>query len=1081
MTPHSRCRRSPPPKRSNSNLSHQERRSQNRPALLEQEHGLRKLLGTLLFTLPLLAQDDLKLDSSTLGGLRARSIGPAVMGGRISAIDGISDSPATLYVGAASGGVWKSTDGGTTFKPIFEEHNQSIGAIAIDPSRPSTVWVGTGESCVRNSVSVGDGVYKTTDAGATWTNVGLKDTEHIAKIAVHPKKPDTAFVCATGHAWDANEERGVFRTDDGGKTWKKILYVDKNTGCSDLSMDPGEPSILYAGMWDYRRQPNFFRSGGSGSALYRSRDGGETWQKLTSGLPAGEYGRIAVAVAPSRPSTVYALIEAKKTALYRSDDLGEHWTEVNDSFNIQVRPFYFSHLAVDPKNHNRVYKPGLSLTFSEDGGKSFTAGGMGGGSVHSDHHALWIHANDPNVLVLGTDGGVYQSLDRGQRWRHLNVLPVSQFYHVNVDDETPYNVYGGLQDNGTWTAPSQGPGGVSNHAWRSIGGGDGFAVANDGVDPDIVYLESQGGRVVRFRRSTGESKEVYPYAKKDEAKLRFNWNTPIVTSPTEKGTVYLGSQYLMRSTDFGDTWERLSGDLTTDASKSKPTYSGGLTPDNSSAENYHTIITIAESPKNANVLWVGTDDGNLQLSRDGGKNWTNVIANVTGLPARTWVSRVEPSHFDESTAYVTFDGHRTGDMKTYVYRTRDAGKSFESLATADIRGFAHVVREDLVNPNLLFVGTESGLFLSLDAGKNWAQFKENFPPVPVNDVKLHARTGDVVIGTHGRGIYIIDDLTPLRALTPDALQKDVVMLPSRASVLRIPTLEQRSEGDTLFTAGGLDDVASITYYLKKRHIVGESKVEVYDANGTLVSTLPAGKRRGINRVDWPMRMKSPKMPAGSSIVFSGGSFYGPRAPEGKYTVKLIKGKETYTTTIDLVGDARGKYSPEDRTLQQTTVRRLYGLLADFTYLTDRVRTLRDGANQRASKLSGAEKKKLTDFANRLDETYKTLVATRDGGWLSGEEQLRERIASIYGAINSYDGRPTNSQLAEAELVAEELSRKNATFEAALKELDALNRILAAKKLDTLAVLSRADWEKQDGGVSGGAKASQINALRLPLW
>lgn len=1042
---------------------------------------MRRVLATLLLAVPLAAQDALKLDSSTLGGLRARSIGPAVMGGRIAAIDGTADSPATLYVGAASGGVWKSTDGGTTFKPVFDDHIQSIGAIAIDQNKPSTVWAGTGESCVRNSVSVGDGVYKSTDAGATWTNVGLKESEHIADVAIHPKNSDTVYVCATGQAWSANEERGVFRTTDGGKTWKKILYVDQNTGCSDLSLDPGEPNILYAGMWDYRRQPDFFRSGGPGSGLYRSKDGGETWQRLTNGLPKGEYGRLAVAVAPSRPSTVYALVEAKKTALYRSDDLGESWREMNDSFNIQVRPFYFSHLVVDPADHNRVYKPGLTLTFSTDGGKTFTAGGFGGSSVHADHHALWIHPNDPNVMVLGTDGGVYQSFDRAQRWRHLNVLPLSQFYHVHADDDVPYNVYGGLQDNGTWMAPSQGPGGVSNHHWRSIGGGDGFAVVNDSVDPDVVYLESQGGRLVRFRRSTGESKEIYPNASKSEPKLRFNWNTPIQTSPTRRGVVYTGSQYLKRSSDFGDTWERISPDLTNGSQQSKPVFSGGLTPDNSNAENYNTIITIAESPRNGEVIWAGTDDGNVQVTRDGGRTWTNVVKNIQGVPARTWVSRIEASHHDENTAYVTFDGHRTGDMKTYVYRTRDGGTTWESLVSDDLRGFAHVVREDRVNPNLLFLGTEYGLFLSLDGGRSWAHFKENFPPVPVYDVKIHARDGDAIIGTHGRGIYILDDLTPVRALTTDALQKEVVMLPSRPAALRIPTYEQRSEGDTLYVSGGLDDVASITYYLKKRHIIGDSKIEIYDAEGKLLSTLPAGKRRGINRVDWPMRLKAPKMPSGSSIVFSGGSFYGPRAAAGTYTVKFIKGKETYTSTVELVPDSRANYTAEDRALQQKTVRRLYDTLADFTFLTERVRTLRDGANERAAKLGGGDRRKVEAFAKKLDDTYKTLVATREGGWLSGEEQLRERIASLYGAINSYDGHPTTSQLEQTEVVIEELASKSAELEATLADLASVNRTLTSRKLDPLAVLTREAWEKQDSGVGGGATKAQLLGLRVQLW
>ncbi|HJQ38192.1 MAG TPA: glycosyl hydrolase [Thermoanaerobaculia bacterium] len=1045
---------------------------------------MRKILAILPFiALPLFAADEpVKLDSSALGALRARSIGPAVMGGRIAAIDGTADSPATIYIGAASGGVWKSTDNGTSFKPVFEENPQSIGAITIDKSNPQTVWVGTGESWVRNSVSVGTGVYKTTDGGATWTNAGLTDSEHIARIAVDPKKSDTVFVCATGHAWNANEERGVFRTTDGGKTWKKVLYVDTNTGCGDITMDPGDPTVLYAGMWDFRRQPDFFRSGGPGSGLYRSKDGGETWQRLTQGLPSGHLGRIAVAVAPSRPSTIYAVVEAKKTALYRSDDLGEHWREMNDSFNVQVRPFYFAHIVVDPKDHNRVYKPGYMLTFSEDGGKTFSGSIMSGGSVHPDHHALWISPRDTNMIVIGTDGGVYQSFDKAQRWRALNVLPVSQFYHVNYDLAVPYNVYGGLQDNGTWMAPSQYPGGISNHQWRVIGGGDGFSVTADHVDDDYVYVESQGGRIVRFKRSTGETKEIYPYAKQDESKLRFNWNTPIYASPTQKGTIYLGSQYLMRSKDRGDSWERISPDLTTnDQSNQKQLQSGGLSIDNSSAENYTTIITISESVKNPNVIWVGTDDGNVQVTRDGGKSWTNVTKNATGVPAKTWVSRVDAGHFDENTAYVTFDGHRTGDMKTYVYRTRDGGKTFEALSAADVKGYAHVVREDLVNPELLFLGTEMGLYLSVDGGRNWAQFKENFPPVPVYDVQIHQRDGDAIIGTHGRGIYIIDDITPLRGLSAETLAKDVAFLPSRPAKLAIPSFGGSNEGDDLFVSGATDDVASISYYLKKRHVVGESKVEIYDAGGKLLTTLPAGKRRGINRVDWPMREKSPKMPAGNSVIIGGGgSFFGPRAPAGKYTVKLIKGKETYTTTIDLVPDPRATYTAEDRSVQQKSVRRLYDMLADFTFLTERVRTLRDQANARAEKLSGADKKKLTDFAAKLDSAYKTLVATSEGGWLSGEEQLRERIGALYGAMNAYDGRPTDSQLAEAEVVTKELAKKQSWFDDATKELAQINRTLAAKNLEQLTVLSREEWEKKDSGVVGGATKQWFRELSHKL-
>jgi len=994
------------------------------------------LLATAL-SLPLFAQDAVKLDSSTLGGLRARSIGPAVMGGRIAAIDGVGESPATVWVGAASGGVWKSTDDGTTFKPVFDEHTQSIGAIAVDPSKHDTVWVGTGESWMRNSVSVGTGVYKTTDGGASWKLMGLEDSEHIARIAVDPKQSDTAYVCAAGHLWNANEERGVFKTTDGGKTWKKILYVDADTGCSDLDLDPQMPGVLYAGMWQFRRQPDFFNSGGAGSGLYKSTDGGEHWQKLSNGIPSGHLGRIAVAVAPSRPSVVYALIESKKTALYRSDDLGEHWRAVNDSFNVTVRPFYFARIVVDPADFNRVYKPGYSLTYSTDGGTSFSAGGMGGGSLHSDHHALWINPKDPAEMFLGTDGGLYQSLDRAQHWTFRNVLPLAQFYHVAVDNERPYNVYGGLQDNGSWTAPSSAPGGVANRHWRNLGGGDGFAVVPDPSDSDVVYLESQGGAIVRVRRSTGETRQINPFAKGEETKLRFNWNTPIHPSPSQKGVIYLGAQYLLRSKDRGDSWERVSPDLTTnDQSRQKQLQSGGLSVDNSSAENYTTIITISESPKNPNVVWVGTDDGNLQVTRDGGKSWTNVVANVPGVPKRTRVAGVDASTFDDNTAYATFDGHRTGDMKPYVFKTTDSGKTWTPLATADIKGFAQVVREDPVNPRLLFLGTESGLFVSVDGGTNWAHFKEEFPPVAVDDIAIHRRDGDVILATHGRGIYVIDDITPLRALTAEMLEKDVAMLPSRPSPLAIQSGEQRFEGDAAFSAGDVDETASITYYLKKRHIVGDSRVEIYDAAGKLISTLTAGKRRGINRVAWPMRMRAPRMPGGNSIIFGGGAFFGPRMPEGTYTVKLVKGKETYTSSVELVADPRTNYSAGDRGLQQKTVRRLYDMVENFAFLTAQVLDLR---NQ-------AQIKQLTALAAKLDAMHKTLVATSEGGWLSGEEQLRERLGMLYGAVNTYDGRPTDSQIAEMENLQKLLDQKVAAFEALVKP-------------SKLTPLARDEWEK----------------------
>ena len=582
------------------------------------------------------AKPTVGFDSNTFGGLRARAIGPAIMSGRISSIDAVATDPLTLYVGSASGGLWKSIDAGTTFKAIFDDYPQSVGVVRVAPSSPETVWVGTGEPWTRNSVSYGKGVYKSTDAGDSWKAMGLEDTERIGAIRIHPDNPEIVYVCAVGPLFGDSEARGLFKTTDGGETWNKILYVDETTGCADMDMDPQEPDVLYAATWRFRRSAHFFESGGPGSGLHRSTDGGETWSEVRDGLPEGDLGRIAVAVAPSRPNVVYATVESEHTALYRSDDLGKSWRQVNASQNIKMRPFYFSELVVDPTDHNRVYKPGFMLTISVDGGESFTSmlGGGFGSSVHPDHHALWINPNNPHELVLGTDGGVYISQDRAGSWNHLKTLPVSQPYHVSVDNEIPYNVYGGLQDNGSWVGPSRASGGILGGAWQMLSFGDGFWVVPDPDDANTVYSESQGGALLRVDKTLGTAKSIYPYAEGDQEELRFNWNTPIYISPNDSSVLYFGSQYLHRSTDRGESWQTISPDLTTDdPAKQRQKESGGLTTDNSTAENHCTIFSISESPKNAQVLWAGTDDGNLQVSRDGGETWANVAGNVPGIPA----------------------------------------------------------------------------------------------------------------------------------------------------------------------------------------------------------------------------------------------------------------------------------------------------------------------------------------------------------------------------------------------------------------------------------------------------------------
>ena len=1016
---------------------------------------------------------EVEIDSNTFGGIEARSIGPATMSGRISALDAVGPDPLTIYIGAAGGGVWKSTDGGLTVNPVFDEHSQSIGAIAIDPKDPKTVWVGTGESWTRNSTSVGDGLYKTTDGGDTWQRVGLENSERIARVQVSPADGNTVWACATGHLWDSHEERGVFKTADGGKTWKKVLYVDADTGCSDLSVDPQDPSILYAGMWQFRRTPHSFHSGGKGSGLYKSTDGGETWRQVKTGLPPGEKGRIAVTVAPSRPSVVYALVESADTALFRSDDTGESWRQVNNSFNVQVRPFYFAYLVVDPVDHNTVYKPGLMLTVSKDGGKSFSSafGFSFGAGPHSDHHALWINPRNPSELLLGTDGGVYMSYSQGRQWRHLKSLPVSQFYHVSYDMGQPYRVYGGLQDNGTWSGPSAGLGGtIQNRDWRNIGGGDGFWAFTDPKDPDLVYVEFQGGELSRRRISTGEEKVIKPLPGTGDPDYRFNWNTPIHLSPNEPGTIYMGAQFLFRSRDRGDSWERISPDLTTnDSKKQQQQKSGGLTVDNSSAENHTTIFAISESPKNGQVIWVGTDDGNLQVTRDGGARWTNVAPNVPGLPKGTWVSSVEAGRFDEGTAFATFDGHQTGDMKTYVYKTADFGKTWQPLATgamSAISGYAHVVKQDLVNPDLLFVGTEFGLFISVDGGARWARFTGKLPKVAVRDLAIHPREGDLIVATHGRGVYIVDDLSPLRKLTREVLEADATILPSRTALMVIPANLQDFPGDDEYVAFNPEESATITYYLKKRHLLGDLKVEVYDSSGKLLSTLPGGKRRGINRVAWPMRLPPPKLPPANSLVIgSQFTLFGPRVLPGTYTVKLIQGDKTYTSQVEIVPDPRSTHSDADRAAQNQTVMALYGMLGRLTYLADTVQGLEDGARDRAVKLPNSDRlrRQLESLAGSLETFRATLVATSPGGWLSGEEQLREKIAKVYGGVNGYDGRPTQAQTDQVKVLGGQLEKAEAKLEALKSgEVAAANRELEKRKLDPLKPKSREEWEKEDG-------------------
>ncbi|MGB7922163.1 MAG: hypothetical protein WCF57_02840 [Pyrinomonadaceae bacterium] len=1022
---------------------------------------------------------EVKMDAETISGLRARNIGSAAMSGRVAALDAVQEGQRlTIYIGAASGGVWKSVNGGATFKPVFDKQPvQSIGAVTIDPKNPKVIWVGTGEPWTRNSVSIGDGVYRSTDGGDNWTNLGLKESERIAKILVDPASTETVYVCATGKLWSDSLDRGVYKTTDGGKTWTKILKgANASTGCSMMSMDERNPQTLYAGMWDFRRKGWTFRSGGesanvgSGSGLFKSTDGGATWNELdeksAQGLPAKPWGRVAVTAAPSKPGVVYAFIEAEPphNGLYRSEDGGKSWTALDRSQNMVWRPFYFANLIVDPKNENRIYKPDLGLIVSNDGGRSFS--NITGGA-HGDFHDLWVNPNNTDHLIAGDDGGVWYSYDGGNRWWKAENLPISQFYHVSVDMDMPYRVYGGLQDNSSWVGDSQYPGGITNSRWENVYNGDGFWIFADPADPDYIYAEYQGGTIGRVNRKTHETRDIQPLPGYKEGKLRYNWNTPIHLSPTQKGTIYIGSQFLFRSRDHGQTWERISPDLTTnDPEKQKQEQSGGVTVDNSAAEMHTTIYAIAESPRSANVIWVGTDDGNLQLSRDGGKTWTNVVGNVKGLPPSAWVSSVEAGHFDEGTAYVTFDLHTFGDMRPYVYKTTDFGQTWTPLTaeTTSVRGYAHVVKEDLLNRDLLFVGTEFGLWVSLDGGRQWAQYKGgDLPNVAVRDLAIHPRDHDLVVATHGRGIWIVDDITPLRALVPETLAREAVFIEAKPSVQRIPASGGWVNGDAVFVGPNPPEEAVITYYQKKRHIFGDLKIEVFDSAGKLLSTIPTNKRRGLSRATWSMRLKAPKVPTAASAAF--GAAFGPRVLPGTYTIKMTRNKEVYTTQLRIVADPRSKHTPEDRKAQFDLSMKLYNLLGDMTFTVEGINRIRLALDERAARLPANDplRERLLAASAQVDELRRKIVATKEGGAITGEERLREHLTTLYGnVVVSYEGRPSQTQIERADALSRELADVVKSFEEwTAKELPGVNAALAEKRLEQVKALTRAEWEKNE--------------------
>ena len=962
------------------------------------------IIGTFSYTN---AQEEITLKGKQLfGDITARQIGPALMSGRINDMENHPTNDRIIYAGTAGGGVWKSNDGGTTFNSIFDDYCQSIGAVTLDPNDPdNTIYVGTGETWPRNSVSIGDGMYKSVDGGSNWTKMGFEKSERIANIIVNPKNSKEIYVAVLGALWGDSDERGVYKTTDGGTTWNKVLYVNQKTGCADLAMDPNDPNILYASMWEFRRTGWSFESGGDNSALYKSTDGGATWNKIHNGFPEGKLGRLAIAVSKSNPQILYTVIEAEKDerkGLYRSDDAGKNWKQLNNDFGITVRPFYFSRIVVDPRNSDVIVKGGLSGSISRDGGKTFKSLGR----MHSDIHDITFDIHNSDRMYCGTDGGVYRSWNGGTTMEIVENLPLSQFYHVSVDDAEPYNVYGGLQDNGSWYGPSSSPGGINARDWNSVGYGDGFRVLKHPTK-NIIYSEMQGAENVwRYDVDNKRDKTIQPLPQKGRPKLRFNWNAPMALSVHQPDRFYMGSQFLHKSENMGDTWKIISPDLTTnDPAKQLQDNSGGLSKDNSGAENHTTIFTIVESALDQNIIWVGTDDGNVQVTQDGGKTWTNTAMNITGLPKNTWCYHIEASVFDKGTAYAVFNGHTMNDMNPYAYKTTDFGKTWTNIITDEVTGFARNIQEDYVNPDLLFLGTEFGLYITIDGGKHWNKFTNNMPAVAVHFIDLQKQTNDLVMGTHGRGVIIIDDISPLREISQDILQKKVHFFDTKPTIIYEESNFSGSfGGETQFVGPNPSRSAQIKYYLKKRHTFGKMTMEVQDMNGNVMTTLGPGKSKGINIVNWNYRIKQPKVAKGKTFSFGG--FTSPKVEAGTYKVVLKKGKDTYEQDIEVIYDPKSSLSVEDRAFKHKTTMKMYDMTQELAYMVYELDAI----------LEKAQKKKTIAALNKLKESL--VITTGDNYVGSSEPQLREKMADMFSKLaGSYD-KPSSAELENLSIIAE---------------------------------------------------------------
>ncbi len=1014
------------------------------------------LLFSYAATTSTLQAAEQKDTTDVLHNIKFRNIGPAAAGGRVSAVVGIPGQPNVYYIGAAGGGVFKTIDGGISWKPIFEkEATSSIGAIAVAPSNPNYVWVGTGEANLRNDIITGKGVYFSPDAGKSWQFMGLKDVGQISRIVIDPSDPNNVFVAAIGHAWAPNSDRGVFRTTDGGKTWQKVLFVNDTTGTSDLIMDPGSPKVLFAAMWQVVRHPWALNDGGDGSGIYRSTDGGTTWKKLTEGLPKGPLGRIALAAAPSDPNHIYAIIESKTGMLWDSRDLGDHWNLVTNNHELDVRPFYFSRFVVSPDNEDKLYFLSFLITESTDGGKTVKSIN---GKVHVDHHDIWIDPLNPNRIINGNDGGVYLSVDAGKTWRYLNNLPIEQFYQVAVDSSKPYNLGGGLQDNNAWYGVSTNlyGGGVTGENWFIVAGGDGEYVVPAPSNPDIVYAESQDGFLKRLNLKTGLSRFIRPYLydasdmPPSELKYRFNWTTPIAVSYTDENEVYLGANVLFKTTDGGIHWSVISPDLTRN-DKSKQIPSGGkVNLDISGAENYDTILSIGISPLDSNVIWVGTDDGLVQVTRDGGKHWENVAKTIPHLPEWGRVYQVDPSPFDAGSCYIAVDFHELDNNKPYVFKTDNYGKTWTSISNGLSEGYpVHVVREDPNMRGFLVAGTDEGLYYSKDNGGEWQRLKSNFPTACVYDLKFVKQTHDLVVATHGRGIFILDNITPLEQFDKKIESDQFHLFTTLPAYMYHLWFKDGFNDLSTYSAPNAPMGAMIDYYLEDTLSISKKekqehetpvKIVITDESGSHVATLYGPAKKGFNRFVWNMRYQSarplkldPKEAAKANQYTSSG----PMVVPGIYKIEVTVNGKTETSQVAVKADPRFTVPSDYFTSNTTTglkarnqATALNDMLNRIQNIDEQIATIRKSLATDEQGMKEGKYKPVLDHIAVLD---KKLTALKDTVYDKsiqhdvGEDDIHnftyfhsKLVGLMYGFMSPYNGVPSDVVIEHMKHLSEQL-------------------------------------------------------------